>query len=110
VVGGKGKIQQAEIYDPALDAWTPVGETVDPRSEHAATLLADGTVLITGGTGYLVTSEIFDPATNTWLSGETLGTGRYRHGAFRLDDGRTVIMGGTSKNGMLATTEIYASK
>ncbi len=110
VVGGKGKIKIAEIYDPALDSWSLAGETVDPRSEHAATLLANGTVLITGGTGYLVTSEIFDPTTNTWLAGETLGTGRYRHNAFRLDDGRTVIMGGTSKDGMLATTEIYGTE
>ncbi len=110
VVGGKGKIKQAEVYDPESDTWTLAGETADARSEHAATLLSDGTVLVTGGTGYLSTSELFDPATNTWTAGEELGTGRYKHGAFRLDDGRTLIMGGTSKDGMLATTEIYGGQ
>jgi N-acetylneuraminic acid mutarotase len=110
VIGGKGKIKIAEVYDPATDAWTSVGETVDPRSEHAAALLADGAVLITGGTGYLVTSELFDPTTNSWVTGEVLGTGRYRHSAFALNDGRVIIMGGTSKDGMLATTEIYGAK
>jgi len=73
-------------------------------------LLSDGTVLITGGTGYLVTSELFDPATNGWVPGEVLSTGRYRHSAFTLDDGRALIMGGTSKDGMLATTEIYGGE
>ena len=110
VVGGKGKIKIAEVYDPATDAWTPAGETGDPRSEHAAALLADGTVLVTGGTGYLVTSEFFDPTTNSWVPGEVLSTGRYRHSAYTLDDGRIIIMGGTSKDGMLATTEIYGAK
>ena len=110
VVGGKGKVKIVEVYDPALDTWSPAGETTDPRSEHAANLLSDGTVLITGGTGYLVTSELFDPATNGWVPGEVLSTGRYRHSAFTLDDGRALIMGGTSKDGMLATTEIYGGE
>lgn len=110
VVGGKGKIRQAEVYDPETDAWALAGETTDARSEHAATLLSNGTVLVTGGTGYLVTSELFDPVAGTWTVGESLGTGRYKHGAVQLEDGRTLIMGGTSKDGMLATMEIYAAK
>ena len=110
VVGGRGKVRQAEIYDPATDAWGPAGETMDARSEHSAVLLADGTVLVTGGTGYLATSEIFDPATGSWVAGEPLDTGRYRHGSVRLADGRTLIMGGTSKDGMLATMEVYGGE
>ena len=110
VIGGKGKIRTAELYDPELDAWSAAGETTDPRSEHSATLLADGTVMIAGGTGYLATSEFFDPLEGTWTTGQSLGTGRYRHGAIRLNDGRTLIMGGTSKDGMLATMEIYGGQ
>ncbi len=110
VIGGKGKIRAAELYDPELDAWSAAGETTDPRSEHSATLLADGTVMVAGGTGYLATSEFFDPLEGTWTTGQSLGTGRYRHGAIRLNDGRTLIMGGTSKDGMLATMEIYGEQ
>ncbi len=110
VVGGKGKIRAAELYDPELDAWSSAGETADPRSEHSATLLADGTVMVAGGTGYLATSEFFNPLEGAWTTGRSLGTGRYKHSAVRLDDGRTLIMGGTSKDGMLATMEIYGGQ
>lgn len=110
VVGGKGKIRVAELYDPETDTWSSAGETTDPRSEHSATLLADGTVMVVGGTGYLATSEFFDPLDGSWTTGQSLETGRYKHGAIRLDDGRTLIMGGTSKDGMLATMEIYGGQ
>ena len=110
VVGGKGKIRAAELYDPELDVWGSAGETSDPRSEHSATLLADGIVMVAGGTGYLTTSEFFDPTEGTWTTGQSLDTGRYRHGAIHLNDGRTLIMGGTSKDGMLATMEIYGGE
>ena len=38
-----------EYYDPAADAWTPGPPLSRPRSNHTATLLPDGRLLLTGG-------------------------------------------------------------
>ena len=54
--GGPGKIlpegtilATAELYDPASGTFVPAGNMETERMEHAATLLANGAVLITGG-------------------------------------------------------------
>lgn len=39
----------AEYYEPAADAWTPGPPLSRPRSNHTATLLPDGRLLLTGG-------------------------------------------------------------
>ena len=39
----------AEIFDPGSGAWTPAGQLATERSQHTATLLNDGTVLVVGG-------------------------------------------------------------
>ena len=39
------------VYDPASDAWSSGPEMSEPRSDHTATLMPDGTILIIGGIG-----------------------------------------------------------
>src|SRR5713101_83427 len=84
---------------------------VVPRTEHAATVLTDGRVLITGGrasAGYIVAvSEIFDPATGTSTASAMLTTARVDHTATLLPDGRVLVAGGTSVSGSLASAEIF---
>lgn len=58
-----------EIYDPETDTWTSGADLSEPRSDHTATLMPDGTVLLVGGIGK---SE--DPAILKFLeSHEALG-------------------------------------
>jgi galactose oxidase-like protein/Kelch motif protein len=57
----------AEVYDPARDAWTVTGGMATSRGEHTATLLTNGKVLITGGfvppdPDMTATAEIYDPS------------------------------------------------
>ncbi|HLJ89904.1 MAG TPA: kelch repeat-containing protein [Candidatus Angelobacter sp.] len=74
-------LASAEIYDPVANTWTATGTLNFARGEHSATLLADGTVLISGGQScvtqgprftqmctWLTSPEIFDPATGIFTA------------------------------------------
>jgi hypothetical protein len=55
----------AEIYDPAIGTWTYTGFLNQARSDHTATLLANGKVLAAGGydgVTKLSSAEIYHPA------------------------------------------------
>jgi N-acetylneuraminic acid mutarotase len=52
----------AELFDPANGSFTLTGEMTTPRAYHTATILKDGTVLVTGGDnrgGPLATAELY---------------------------------------------------
>src|SRR5438067_3419675 len=88
-----------------------LGPLAIPRTGHAATVLADGRVLITGGrdnAGIIVaTAEVFDPANQTSTAIGVLNTPRIDHTATLLTDGRVLIAGGTSASGALTSAEIF---
>jgi hypothetical protein len=56
----------AELYDPSTATFTATGSMRTPRSQHTATLLPNGRVLLAGGRnsteGALSSAEIYDPA------------------------------------------------
>jgi hypothetical protein len=109
----------------------PVSDMAEARSNHAAALLSDGTVLITGGrnldtdvneTGGLDTAEVYDPAYGNFLAtGNTMTSPRSYHTAVNFMDDqsgindRVVISGGfgpvgTDEEpalGALSTSDIY---
>ena len=57
-----GIIAAAELYDPNSGTFSGTGSLQTARAAHTATLLKDGTVLVTGGlnqTGILATAELY---------------------------------------------------
>ena len=118
----------AEIFDPAgaagFGTFTPTSSMSVAREEATATLLTDGTVLITGGSdsgGAHVTAEIFDPAGAAGFGTFTtvailfpasatpdLSTARANHTATRLGDGTVLLTaGGDPGVGPTASADIY---
>lgn len=96
---------QAEIYDPKKGTYTPAGSIM--RKDQAATLLADGTVLVTGGRDpdtATTSTRLYRPASNDWVARAPMGTARYWHASVRLANGQVLVVGG---NPGAATAELY---
>lgn len=80
------------------------------RSEHTATVLPGGKLLVVGGRsamGSLATAEVYDPATRTWSSTGSLAQARTGHTATLLNNGKVLVTGGRATAGPLASAEVY---
>lgn len=82
--------------EPPAGTITLVGAMATGRALHTATLLPDGSVLITGGlgTGAIRSAELFDPANSRTRSTGSLLVGRLSHTATLLPDGKVLVVGG----------------
>src|SRR5437667_4347297 len=92
-----GIVSPASAQAPGT--WASIADLNQPRAEHTATLLANGTVLISGGRDAadqpLASAEIYDPATGGFpLLASPLPAPVWGHAATRLDDGTVLIAGG----------------
>src|SRR2546421_10167837 len=69
--------------------WVPTGSPLLPITEHTATLLPDGTVLVAGGdNSHPNDVELYDPAVGAWGFTGTMDAGRFLHTATLLRDGK----------------------
>ncbi|PWU09015.1 MAG: hypothetical protein C5B50_28095 [Verrucomicrobia bacterium] len=114
VIGGYGSggyLSSAELYDPAIGAWSGTGALNTGLNEHTATLLPNGKVIVAGGYYTSSTppnSELYDPAAGTWAASGPLNNYRSRHSATLLPTGRVLVAGGADPNGNnLSSAESY---
>jgi N-acetylneuraminic acid mutarotase len=104
----------AEVFDPSKNSFRATGVPCIARVFHTATVLQNGTVLITGGnefSGYPTwlpateTAEIYDPVTESFSKTGSMSTARTHHTATLLQDGRVLIVGGSPTR--TPTAEVY---
>ncbi|MGH8906410.1 MAG: galactose oxidase-like domain-containing protein [Egibacteraceae bacterium] len=100
----------AEVIDLGADppAWRATAPMRFPRRQHNATILADGTVLVTGGTrgpGFndlspgmpVHVAELWDPGTETWTELAAEDVDRCYHGTAVLLPDATVLSAGSGE-------------
>ena len=94
----------------ASPVWTTAGTMKFPRRQMNATLLADGSVLVTGGTsgagfnnqaGAVRDAELWNPATGTWTTmARESQTRTYHSTALLLPSGQVLSSGGGEGGGI----------
>jgi hypothetical protein len=102
IAGGNGYCKTAEIYDPATDGFTTVGNLSIGRLNHGAALLPDGRVLVAGGYEYGGVSspceEVFNPSTNQFTPVPAIQKTVYGLTLSALPTGKVIAVGGCANN------------
>jgi Putative Ig domain len=96
-------VASAELYDPVSGTFTSTGSMSEGRFGHTATLLVDGTVLVTGADD---TAELFSPGTGTFSVVGAPSTGFGATATLR-NDGTVLVAGGLNRVSQ-ATAELFA--
>lgn len=105
--GLTNSVKRADIFDPATETFTEIGEMHAFRGTPAAALLRDGKVVFAGSFNadpFILgnDSELYDPATNTFIPIEkTFYHAQTNQSGVRLLDGTVMFPVGV--NGKLAT-------
>jgi hypothetical protein len=108
---------------PASGTWTMTGAMHQARGFHAATILADGRVLIAGGCQdpcnntdpqpAYAGAELYHPRTGSWASTGSMHEPRVQYTATLLRDGRVLVVGGCRTDIctiVLAGAELYDAR
>ncbi len=112
IVGGQDSLKiasetldSAELFSLATEKFSDAGSLGTARYGHNATLLKDGTALITGGfrTDYLLhkvrtaSAEMYDPTLGGFSQLPDMNYPRADHTTTLLEDGSMLIVGGTTE-------------
>lgn len=108
--------ETAELYDPASGKFAATGKMANGHSDHTATRLRDGRVLIAGGCygEPTNTAELYDRRTGKFTQTKGMHDWRCGHSATLLPNGTVLVAGGENTymrdDGFLNTTELFNPK
>ncbi len=120
--GGDRETDTAELYNNHTGMFSMEPNMSIARAEHEATILEDGTVLVTGGTVTPVPADLYDPSSSSFSTVGQMVDARGRHIALRLTNpawgdlvGDVLCIGGSDLGSgvfggaqvALASVEIY---
>lgn len=104
-------VDRVDVFRPSQRGWVLGAPLRHSRSDHAATALQDGRVLVTGGnanTALLGSTEIYNARSDRWTDAAPMPRARTQHSAVTLVDGRVLVTGGIDADGAPTnTTFIY---
>ncbi len=111
---GHGEDARAALWSPKTKTCRASAPSKRPRGEASASLLPDGSVLVTGGVhvpkGHYVlrSSERYDPANNRWSDAGNTGEQRRGHSHVRLGKDALYIIGGVGGGFSAPTRSVHA--
>lgn len=112
--GATGTIGGTQATVPVLQGgFVPRGNPTVTRTDHTATLLPNGMVLIAGGSGDVAdvgaSAELYDQSTGKFTATGSMAEARSGHTATLLPSGKVLLAGGFNPWTMvwLASAEVY---
>jgi len=124
LAGGQGKgkfaLASVQLYDPVNAIFVGSSPMKQARTDHTATALPGGKILVVGGNDALgrslLSAEVYDPASSTFSpTASKMTTARAEHSATLISgcncpaDGQVLIAGGTlfSQGPTIRNAELY---
>ena len=104
-----GAVDRVEVFIPDSRTWLIGKPLLAARSDHGATALPDGRILVTGGnqgTTLLRSTEIYDPSVDRWTAAAPMPRTRTQFSIATLPDGRVMVAGGFREDGRLTITTL----